>query len=397
MPLFERSLSSNLLARGASGLLYNNAGVLADMTPGASAASIPLWSGTAWLPSSGALAIGSTPTEAKSLVLRNSTAAAAGAQQYSPSIYLAGQGWETTTGTSDEVVWRVTNAPVQGTTASASLAFAASLNGAAYTNILTLGADAAVELRGTAATVLLAITGATYGLRLGSGNYGGDDLAEVNASGATCVLNLFSGRTSGAGNTAVLVEALVGVASIDPAHRILSIGWEDHVWALHNIGYFTGGGGLTLSSAMAIGVTPAETKALVLRNSTAAALGAQQYSPSIFLAGQGWETAVGSSDEVVWRVTNVPVQGAAASTNLSFAVSLNGGAYTEAASVRAGGAFYLTGQIGFSAFTVAAPPATPATGNLAYFSNGDTGNPCLAVYTGANWLRIALGAAIAAS
>ena len=45
---------------------------------------------------SGAKAIGAAPTEATGLVLRNSTpaAAGAGAQQYSPATYWAGQGWK---------------------------------------------------------------------------------------------------------------------------------------------------------------------------------------------------------------------------------------------------------------------------------------------------------------
>lgn len=44
-------------------------------------------------------------------------------------------------------------------------------------------------------------------------------------------------------------------------------------------------------------------------------------------------------------------------------------------------------------FTVAnAPPAT--VGSFAYFSNGDGGSPCFAVYSGGQWRRISLGAVI---
>jgi hypothetical protein len=39
----------------------------------------------------------------------------------------------------------------------------------------------------------------------------------------------------------------------------------------------------------------------------------------------------------------------------------------------------------------------PAAGQLIYCSDGDTGNPCLAVYNGSVWKRIALGATIASS
>jgi hypothetical protein len=37
------------------------------------------------------------------------------------------------------------------------------------------------------------------------------------------------------------------------------------------------------------------------------------------------------------------------------------------------------------------------TGDVSYCSNGDAGNPCLAVYTGSNWKRVAFGANISAT
>ena len=40
---------------------------------------------------------------------------------------------------------------------------------------------------------------------------------------------------------------------------------------------------------------------------------------------------------------------------------------------------------------------TAAAGDVAYCSNGASGNVCLAVYTGTNWKQVALGANIAAS
>ena len=49
-------------------------------------------------------------------------------------------------------------------------------------------------------------------------------------------------------------------------------------------------------------------------------------------------------------------------------------------------------------FTVAtAPAAASCLGQVIYVSDGDTGSPCIAVSNGTNWLRIALGTAIAAA
>jgi hypothetical protein len=42
----------------------------------------------------------------------------------------------------------------------------------------------------------------------------------------------------------------------------------------------------------------------------------------------------------------------------------------------------------------AANIATPATGQVIYVSNGDGGNPCLAVYSSGTWKRVSLGATI---
>lgn len=38
-----------------------------------------------------------------------------------------------------------------------------------------------------------------------------------------------------------------------------------------------------------------------------------------------------------------------------------------------------------------------AAGDVVYCSDGDGGSPCLAVYTGTDWLRVALGTAISAT
>lgn len=47
-------------------------------------------------------------------------------------------------------------------------------------------------------------------------------------------------------------------------------------------------------------------------------------------------------------------------------------------------------------YTVASPPTPASEGYVAYFSNGDSGSPCLGVYDGSDWLRVPLGAPISA-
>jgi len=77
-------------------------------------------------------AIGST--SADGIVLLNATAAAAGAQQFSPRLRLTGSGWKTTATAAAQVVdWAIETQPVQGTTApTANLAFLRQINAGGY-------------------------------------------------------------------------------------------------------------------------------------------------------------------------------------------------------------------------------------------------------------------------
>ena len=53
--------------------------------------------------------------------------------------------------------------------------------------------------------------------------------------------------------------------------------------------------------------------------------------------------------------------------------------------------------INLGVFTVGSSPTSANQGNLAFFSDGDSGNPCLGVYVGTCWLRISLGASISST
>lgn len=126
-----------------------------------SGAAAPVLRGT--FASGGALnlyqnSIGTTRTDA--LVLRNDTAAAASAQQQSPSLHLIGQGWKTNaTAASQTVDWFVTNSPIQGTAnPSTSLVFSYQINGggltrgASVTSSGTIDTPSGFTIGGAAAT-----------------------------------------------------------------------------------------------------------------------------------------------------------------------------------------------------------------------------------------------------
>lgn len=79
------------------------------------------------------------------------------------------------------------------------------------------------------------------------------------------------------------------------------------------------------------GIGSTSTSGLTLQNTTAAANGAQQYSPSINLIGQGWKTnATAASQPVEFRAEVRPVQGAAAPTGLlTFSSRINAGSWSD--------------------------------------------------------------------
>jgi len=78
-------------------------------------------------------------------------------------------------------------------------------------------------------------------------------------------------------------------------------------------------------------------------NSTAAAAGAQQYSPMLVLSGQGWKTdATAASQEVAFAWQTRPVQGSDAPTGLlDLQVKIGAGAYSSKARFDSTGKLYV--------------------------------------------------------
>lgn len=98
----------------------------------------------------------------------------------------------------------------------------------------------------------------------------------------------------------------------------------------------------------AIGTT--STDAILLENTTAATVGAQQWSPRLHWRGQGWKTnATAASQTVDWIAELVPTQGTAnPSAELRFSYQTNGGGYVRSVSlVDAGYIRFGTSDTGF--------------------------------------------------
>lgn len=90
-----------------------------------------------------------------------------------------------------------------------------------------------------------------------------------------------------------------------------------------------------------LGATASDTSGILLRNTTAAAAGAQQVSPSRTYEGQGWKlNATAASQSVRVQEYLLPVQGSASpSGTWILAASINGGSYNTMMSMTSLGTF----------------------------------------------------------
>ena len=98
------------------------------------------------------------------------------------------------------------------------------------------------------------------------------------------------------------------------------------------------------------GVGTDATVGVSVSNDTAAAAGAQQYSPVIDLIGAGWKTDATAASQVVKFGLRVrPVQGAAAPTALlDFLYSVDGGAYASKLNLSSTGSFNIVSGQGIA-------------------------------------------------
>ncbi len=86
-------------------------------------------------------------------------------------------------------------------------------------------------------------------------------------------------------------------------------------------------GGLTVDRS---GLATTPVAALTAQNSTAAALGAQQVSPSSSLVGQGWNNSSNASHPVEWAAHTLPVQGNPVTSQLLLRHRVNNGSWVTA-------------------------------------------------------------------
>lgn len=140
-------------------------------------------------------------------------------------------------------------------------------------------------------------------------------------------------------------NATSGTITVSPptgALGTVAITWPAATGTLAVLGANT----FTALQSVSMAVDATSTDGLALATTTAATVGAQKYSPRIRWTGSGWKTnATAAAQAVDGAVELIPVQGAAAPTaKLSFSFQINGGGYSEKASVNSNGT--VTGHSG---------------------------------------------------
>ena len=170
-----------------------------------------------------------TQADANGILLANSTPAILGTQSISPAIVWQGNGWKTTaTAASQETRWRADVLPIQGTSAPTSQwQLSYSINGAAYTNVLTVNSNAT----GVGVIVTGKLVVNTGDLQKGNFVAGGNNayqssqilvgLADTSlqsyrttsggSSIATKLLCIYNGSNSASGTLGIVADAVNGL------------------------------------------------------------------------------------------------------------------------------------------------------------------------------------------
>ena len=123
-------------------------------------------------------------------------------------------------------------------------------------------------------------------------------------------------------------------------------------------------------------IATAQTLGFLVSNNTAAAAGAQQYSPVLALSGKGWRTGItAASQDVTFGLQTQPVQGSTNPTGtLAFLVSVNGAAYgTAIMNLLSRGTLQVNGQAPGSFTSIQASGDIGAVGAMISGTAGFTG------------------------
>jgi hypothetical protein len=274
-----------------------------------------------------ATSVGTTTSGTNGISLVNTTAAANGAQQNSPSLRFNGKGWGTTASTSQACDWIIYNTPIQGAVPTVSLIMASSVAGAAYTSRFTLTSGGTLTIGG-GLTIAGSITGATSCSFSSTLSAATSFTCPIHYGGSTTTSTLSLVATSGVGTTGADIIFKVGNAGGTEAARIL------------NSGFF----GIGTSPSTALHVVKTTEQLRIGYDGSNYASWTSNSTGSVTLALTGTSPTWTFSQQatfsagIIGSVTNGGYQSNTTFSNSHFAVtSTNAGTSQSAASLQIGG------------------------------------------------------------
>jgi hypothetical protein len=198
---------------------------------------------------------------ADGLVLQNASAATASQQQASPNIHLIGQGWSTTSGTSQQLDWVINTLPAAGTSPTNSLNFNWQVNGAGFTNAMRLTTGGQLTLSGTSFPLLLVqSTGATPAFVNINDNAGGNQAGFQLLDAGTAqwqfikqVNNAFLIYDAIGATTVLTANVNNGTFNINPANTLFLNPSGSHGVVVGSAADPGAAGSLTVSASLLVG------------------------------------------------------------------------------------------------------------------------------------------------
>jgi hypothetical protein len=221
-----------------------------------------------------------------------------------------------------------------------SVATDATLTGGTITSTGTLGLNlansnswsatqtfSAITTTSITSASTLALSSGTGSLTIGSGLTGSAGLIVGNVDGNYGAI-WSAGLTPSTLNFGIQMKATSTVVSSPGSLILKSNALAQNTWILASTGIVQ----IVAQQITINAIGSASTLGCYLLNGTAAATGAQQFSPAIQLSGQGWKTtATAASQQCDWQIQNQPVQGTTAPTsNLVFSSQVALGGFVTA-------------------------------------------------------------------
>jgi hypothetical protein len=162
-----------------------------------------------------------TQNDANGILLANSTAATSGTQSISPPLVIQGNGYQTGTNGSQDVRFRMDVLPVQGSGANPTGQFrlGSSINGAAYSNILTYNSTGILECYAVSGSQMILAQSQLVSSGLNPTFFAASTFSYStrNSGGTTVTPRIFLGASTGTSSGAKTY-------GIDPTYGIVFIG-----------------------------------------------------------------------------------------------------------------------------------------------------------------------------